>query len=68
MNLSMNSMSEEKPKRMTLREKEDQQEQEKMEIAQMIYERWKVKKIMATKPMPSEKARMKARAKWSKME
>ena len=59
---------EEKGKRMTLKEKEDEQEQERLEIAKMIYIRWKIRKLMQEKQMTIEKARQKALLKWGKMD
>ena len=68
MNTFGTGLQEEKQKRMTVRERHDQHEQEKLEIAQMIYIRWKVRKLMSDKQMTLEKAKAKAQAKWNKMD
>ncbi|EKE41176.1 hypothetical protein ENUP19_0172G0022 [Entamoeba nuttalli] len=54
--------------KMTLREREESQEQEKIEIAQAIYIRWKTKKLINERLLTPEKAKAKATAKWSKLD
>ena len=68
MNTFGSMLPEDKQKRMTLRERQEQQEQVKLEIAQLIYIRWKVRKLLSEKQMTLEKARAKAQAKWNKLD